>query len=95
MGEDKNMQDANAQKTCLGSCAALFGIVISTLWMLNLGCGVVEIPDNLPIIGNLDEAFFMIVLLSSLAYFGIEIPFLRNRYALPQNKSKDPGDKNG
>ena len=48
--------------------------VLATLYLLNIGAGVVElIPDNIPIIGNLDEVAATVLLLNCLAYFGIDL----------------------
>jgi hypothetical protein len=48
--------------------------VIAFLYLLNPGFGIFEIiPDNLPIIGNLDEVTAAWLLLSALAYFGIDL----------------------
>ena len=45
------------------------------VYLLNPGAGVFElIPDNIPIIGNLDEAAALTILLLCLKYFGIELP---------------------
>jgi hypothetical protein len=33
----------------------------------------------LPLIGNLDEAFFTLALVSALGALGLELPFLRRR----------------
>ena len=52
---------------------ALVGI-ISAMYLLNIGFGFIEfIPDNFPIVGNLDEAAATALLLSSLSYFGINL----------------------
>ena len=52
---------------------ALVGI-ISALYLFNFGLGFIElIPDNFPIVGNLDEAAATALLLSSLSYFGIDL----------------------
>jgi len=56
-------------------CVAIIGLVVSILYLANLTFGILEIPDNLPIIGNLDEVFFSGVLFASLARFGIYLPF--------------------
>ena len=51
------------------------------IYLLNPGAGIFElIPDNLPFIGNLDEAAALTTLLLCLKYFGIELPdfFRRN-----------------
>ena len=52
---------------------ALIGI-ISAMYLFNFGIGIIElIPDNFPIIGNLDETAATALLLSSLSYFGIDL----------------------
>lgn len=57
------------------------------IYLLNPGAGIFElIPDNLPLIGNLDEAAAIATLLMCLKFFGIELPdFFR--------RDKDQGDK--
>ena len=60
---------------------ALTGI-ISLLYLINPGMGVFElIPDNLPIIGNLDEAGAAVLLIAALNYFGVDLTrfFMRDR----------------
>ena len=48
--------------------------VIAILYIFNIGVGIIElIPDNFPIIGNLDEATAVILLLNCLNYFGIDL----------------------
>jgi len=74
--------------SCLGATLAAFGILISAFWLLNFQMGVFELPDNLPIIGNLDEVFFTMVFLGCLSYFGIEIPFLSRRYGAQKPRAQ-------
>ena len=66
-----------AQPTSLGGkLLAIGGVLISLLFLSNLTFGgfiPLEIPDALPIIGNLDEVFFTGVLLTSLGYLGIPL----------------------
>ena len=51
---------------------AIAGLV-SLLYLINPTAGILEfIPDNLPLIGNLDEGAAMAILLSSLRYFGLD-----------------------
>lgn len=46
----------------------------SLLYLLNIGVGVIElIPDNIPIVGNLDEAAASILLINYLRYLGINL----------------------
>ncbi|MBS1198658.1 MAG: hypothetical protein H6R18_2443 [Proteobacteria bacterium] len=48
--------------------------VIALIYLLNPGAGILEIiPDNLPFIGNIDEATAGLILLSCLRYFGMDI----------------------
>ena len=57
---------------------AVIGLVLSTLFLLNLTFGVVEIPDNLPIIGNVDEVLASGVFFACLSQLGINLlPFYR------------------
>ena len=73
------MKNANQRKTKPGNAmknlgAVLLG-VLALLYLLNPTAGVFElIPDNLPLIGNLDEAGAMTLLLICLRYFGYELP---------------------
>lgn len=47
--------------------------ILSFIYLLNPTAGIFElIPDNIPIIGNLDEAAAMTLLLMALRYFGFD-----------------------
>ncbi|MEA3210665.1 MAG: hypothetical protein QOE70_3722 [Chthoniobacter sp.] len=47
--------------------------VLATLYLLNPGAGFIElIPDNIPFLGNLDEAAATGLLLACLRYFGVD-----------------------
>ena len=53
---------------------AVIGLV-SILYLLNFTFGYIEfLPDTLPIVGNIDEAFAVYVLYSVLGYFNINVP---------------------
>jgi len=57
---------------------AVIGLLLSTLFLLNLTFGVVEIPDNLPIVGNIDEVLASGVFFACLSQLGINLlPFYR------------------
>lgn len=46
---------------------------LSGLYLLNFGAGIVELgPDNLPVVGNVDEIIATILLLRSLTYLGVD-----------------------
>ncbi|VAW86042.1 hypothetical protein MNBD_GAMMA18-563 [hydrothermal vent metagenome] len=55
--------------------------LLSVLYLLNPTAGVLElIPDNIPGIGNLDEATAVFLLISCFRYFGFDMANLfKNR----------------
>lgn len=63
--------------------------LLSAIYLLNPGAGFFElIPDNLPLIGNLDEAAAVTLLLMCLRYFGFELPDIFRRDNDPPDDSK-------
>lgn len=49
--------------------------LFSLVYLLNPTAGIFElIPDNFPLIGNLDEAAAATLLLMCLRYFGYDLP---------------------
>ena len=65
----------NDNRGCASIGLAIVGVFVSVLYLANLTMGIVEIPDNLPLIGNLDEVFFSGILFASLARLGIRLPW--------------------
>ena len=53
--------------------------LVMVVYLLNPLMGIDLLPDNLPIVGNIDEAAATAILLGCLSYFGIDMPWLRNR----------------
>ncbi|MFC2173401.1 DUF1232 domain-containing protein [Acidobacteriota bacterium] len=54
--------------------------IASVLYLLNIGAGVFEIiPDNIPFVGNLDEAGAIALLIMCLRYFGFDVAGLFDR----------------
>ena len=55
--------------------------VLALIYLLNPMAGIFElIPDNIPFIGNLDEATATMVLLAVLRHFGLDLTrFFGNR----------------
>ncbi len=52
----------------------------SAIYLVNPTAGFIElIPDNIPIVGNLDEAGAVMLLISCLAYFGVDLGGLFGR----------------
>lgn len=49
--------------------------LIAFFYIFNPGAGILEfIPDNFPVIGNLDEAAAVAIIVSAFKYFGISFP---------------------
>lgn len=66
---------------------AIIGIVISSIYLLNFTMGIWELPDNLPIVGNLDELAAATLLMASLKHFDIDLTsFLVSKKNKPKKK---------
>jgi len=72
------------------------GIIVSLIaafcvvYLLNPTMGVIEfIPDNFPIIGNLDEATATAVLLACARYFGFDLSKFFGRKEEEKNEVVD------
>jgi uncharacterized membrane protein YkvA (DUF1232 family) len=53
--------------------------ILAIIYIINPTAGFVEfIPDNFPIIGNLDEAGAVLIIVSAFKYFGVELADLFN-----------------
>lgn len=49
--------------------------VLGAIYLLNPGAGIFElIPDTLPLVGNLDDAAALALLVMCLQHFGIQLP---------------------
>lgn len=56
-------------RSCLGTLSALAGVLLGGAYVLNPTAGFLElIPDNLPGVGNLDEAGAAALLVLGLQY---------------------------
>lgn len=67
---------------------SVIGAGVSLVYLVNPTAGFLElIPDNLPVIGNLDEAGATALLLTCLAQLGLTLPGLK-----PKNRAKDKDD---
>lgn len=63
--------------------------IISLLYILNPTAGIFElIPDNLPFVGNLDEAGAAALLIMCLRYFGLDLSKIFQRSSQNTNKDK-------
>ena len=75
-------------KNSLKTMMALIGGIIGFIYILNPTAGIIEIiPDNIPFIGNLDEAGAIILILGCLRHFGFDLTgYFRN----PNKQKKRP-----
>ncbi|MGJ8673729.1 hypothetical protein [Rubritalea sp.] len=56
---------------------SILGALASLFYLFNPGAGILEIiPDNIPGLGNIDEASVTILLVYCLTNLGISLPFL-------------------
>ena len=69
-----------------GRTLAWAGVIIGAAYMLNPTFGVDLLPDNLPILGNLDEAAAMFLILGALRYLGVGLPDFLERWIQPRSK---------
>lgn len=68
--------------------------LLSLVYLLNPTAGVFEfIPDNFPIIGNLDEAVAVAIILATFRYYGIDLTSFLGRGV--RDRSKSSGKKDG
>ena len=69
--EAGSFDSPEATTSGLGAMSAMAGIVIGTIYILNPTFGFVEfLPDNWPIVGNLDEAGASGFVILGLQYLG-------------------------
>ena len=59
---------------------------LGAVYLLNPLFGVDIIPDNLPGVGNLDEAAVVLVVLGALRYLNIEIPEFIEKWISPSRQ---------
>lgn len=66
--------------------------LLSLVYLANPGAGIFEIiPDNFPVVGNLDEAAACAIILAAFRYFGIDLTSFLGRGV--KGRSKSSGKK--
>lgn len=62
------------EKPLYKKAIALIGTIFGIVYLLNPTMGLFEIlPDNLPIIGNLDEGAAVYLIFAGLRYLGLDL----------------------
>jgi hypothetical protein len=78
--EDSGSRDASKGPNAMRSLIVIVVTLLSAIYLINPTAGIFElIPDNLPLLGNLDEAGAVVLLLSGLRYFNIDVARLFDR----------------
>lgn len=68
--------------------------LLSVIYLLNPTAGVIElIPDNFPVIGNLDEAAACAIILAALRYYGIDLTSFLGRGVRQKSQNSDPQEE--
>jgi uncharacterized membrane protein YkvA (DUF1232 family) len=68
--------------------------LVAVIYLLNPTAGIIELlPDNIPGVGNLDEATATAILISVLAYFGIDFSNFFQRKPASEKFSQDENIK--
>ncbi len=59
-------------------------IFLGGLYVINPTAGIFELlPDNLPLVGNLDEAAAMFLIFGAMRYLGMRLPEFIERWTQP------------
>lgn len=70
------MSNNNQSRGCVAQCLAAALLLGSGIYLMNFSFGVLELPDNLPLIGNMDETAATYIFISCLSFLGLDIvPF--------------------
>jgi hypothetical protein len=68
-------------------------LILGGVYLLNPTWGMDVLPDNLPLIGNLDEAAVMLLMLGALRSLGIYLPEFIERRIQPTSRLPPPSDR--
>lgn len=83
------MAGRNLTKDILVALAGFIGLV----YLINPTAGVLElIPDNLPFVGNLDEAAACALILAAFRYYGIDLTAFLGRGLKGGDSGRGPND---
>lgn len=75
-----------ARRSGLAKMVAWTTLILGGVYLLNPTLGVDLLPDNLPIVGNLDEAAVVFLVLGAIRYLGINLPDFVERWLQPAAK---------
>ena len=75
-----------ASRSGLAKTLAWTTLILGGVYLLNPTLGIDLLPDNLPIVGNLDEAAIVFLMLGAIRYLGINLPDFVERWIQPTSK---------
>ena len=82
--EGEVVEPVEAEQSGWARALAWATIVLGSVYMINPTAGIFEIiPDNLPVLGNLDEAAVLFLMYSAMIYLGIRLPEFLERWVRP------------
>ena len=62
-------------------------IILGSVYLINPTAGIFELlPDNLPVVGNLDEAAVVFIMLAAMRYLGMRLPEFIEQWARPVSR---------
>ncbi len=83
------MQDGVQYRKGENKFVWFLGAVISCAYLMNPTLGIFEaLPDNIPLIGNLDEAGATVFLVYCLGKMGIRLPLVPAEKQTPMKKAR-------
>lgn len=86
-----------AQQPGWARAVAWATIIAGSVYLINPTAGIFELlPDNLPVVGNLDEAAVLFLMYSAMLYLGVRLPEFLERWIrpparLPSRTDRDDG----
>jgi len=68
-------------------------IAAGAVYMINPTAGIFELlPDNLPVVGNLDEAAVVFIMFAAMRYLGLRLPEFIEQFARTPRLPSGKGD---
>jgi hypothetical protein len=82
--EGEVVEPVEAEQPGWARTLAWVTIILGSVYMINPTAGIFELlPDNLPGLGNLDEAAVLFLMYSAMLYLGVRLPEFLERWVRP------------
>lgn len=86
----KNSSAQTQSRGCVAQALAVMLLLGSGIYLLNFSFGIWELPDNLPIVGNVDESVATYIFISCLSFWGIDIVPFKSK--MPRSRTPGIGE---